>query len=119
MVQRQRGELEHGILEILWSSDEPLTAVDVRDRFDEPIPATTTIITVLDRLRSKGRVQREKSGTGSYRYSTTADHHEHIAESMAAALAASSDRSLALMNFTGQLTDDDRDALRRMLDNRE
>jgi predicted transcriptional regulator len=119
MSGRRKGELEQLVLATLWASEEPLTAVDVRAAFDEPIPATTTVITVLERLRSKGLVDREKVGTEAYRYSTTSDHNEHVAESMASALASSSDRSLALMNFTGQLSEEDKEVLRRMLDSRE
>ena len=119
MSTRRKGELERLILATLWASDESLTAVDIRATFDEPIPAITTIITVLERLRTKGLVAREKSGTNSFRYTTTSDHNEHIADSMASALANSTDRSLALMNFTGQLSDEDKAVLRRILDTRE
>lgn len=119
MSGRRKGELEQLILATLWASESPLTVVDVRSAFGEPIPANTTIITVLERLRAKGLVSREKTGTDSYRYTTTSDHNVHIADSMANALATSSDRSLALMNFTGQLSDEDKELLRRMLDSRE
>ena len=119
MSSRRKGELEQLVLAALWSSDTPLTAVDVRATFDEPLPAMTTVITVLERLRSKGQVSREKSGTDSYRYTTTTSHDEHIVDSMTTALAASSDRALALINFTGQLSDEDKEVLRRMLDSRE
>ena len=116
---RRKGELEQLILASLWANDSAMSALEVRAAFDEPVPATTTIITVLERLRAKGLVSRDKVGTDSYRYTTTSDHNEHIAESMAAALAGSTDRSLALMNFTGQLSDADKAVLRRMLDTRE
>lgn len=119
MSARRKGELEQLILATLWASDTPLTALDVRATFDEPVPATTTVITVLERLRGKELVDREKVGTDSYRYTTTSDHNEHVALAMASALAASSDRSLTLLNFTGQLSDEDKDVLRRMLDSRE
>lgn len=119
MSTRRKGELERLILAVLWASEEPLTVLEVRDSFDEPFPATTTVITVLERLRQKGLVDRDKSGTGSYKYTTTSDHNEHVADTMASALASSSDRSLALLNFTGQLSDEDKKILRRMLDSRE
>ena len=119
MTARRKGELEQLILATLWASETPLTAIDVRATFDEPIPATTTVITVLERLRAKGLVDREKTGTAAYRYATTRDHNEHVAAAMTAALAASSDRSLTLLNFTGQLSDEDKAALRRMLESRE
>ncbi|MEN9740170.1 MAG: hypothetical protein RLZ72_436 [Actinomycetota bacterium] len=119
MSTRRKGELEHLILAALWAGETPLTVVEVRDTFDEPVPATTTVITVLERLRHKGLVRRDKSGSGSYKYTTTSDHNEHVADTMASALASSSDRSLALLNFTGQLSDEDKQVLRRMLDSRE
>ncbi len=119
MSGRRKGELEQLVLAALWASTEPLAANDVRDSFDEPIPAVTTIITVLERLRSKGLVERTKAGTDSFRYSTTSDQSTLIADSMANALASSTNKSLALMNFTGQLSDEDRETLRLMLDARE
>lgn len=119
MAQRQRGELEQALLDVLWTSETPLSVAEICEHCDEPRPATTTVITVLERLRAKGIVSREKTGTDAYRYTTTREHHEHIAESMTAALANSTDRSLTLMNFTGQLSDDDKAVLRRMLESRE
>ncbi|MEY4477163.1 MAG: hypothetical protein RJA31_667 [Actinomycetota bacterium] len=116
---RRKGELERLILASLWANDSSMSVLEVRATFDEPVPATTTIITVLERLRAKGLVSRDKVGTDSYRYTTTSDHNEHVALAMASALAASSDRSLTLLNFTGQLSDEDKDVLRRMLDSRE
>ena len=119
MASRQRGELETSVLAVLWASEVPLSASEIRSGFDEPVPAATTVITVLERLRAKGLVERGKPASGSYVYKTTANHNEHIAESMATALAQSSDRTMALMNFTGQLSNEDKDILRRMLDGRE
>ena len=55
---RARGELELVVLRLLWAADEPLTAREIQDRFPGRVPASTTILTALDRLRAKGDVTR-------------------------------------------------------------
>ena len=56
---RPRGQLEQAVLDALWSADDGLSARQVLDAFPEPRPALTTVLTVLDRLRRKGQVERQ------------------------------------------------------------
>lgn len=68
------GSLEAEVMEILWSSDEPVAVRDVleivnRDR--SPGLAYTTVMTVLARLAEKEILTRERHGRG-YRYTAAA-----------------------------------------------
>jgi predicted transcriptional regulator len=63
--------LERAVLQVLWDRPSPVAAKDVlaalgdRDRAGAGAPrelAITTVLTVLDRLRRKGLVRRERSG---------------------------------------------------------
>lgn len=113
---RNRGELESQIMNILWDSAEPLTAKEVQSRFTVQVPAITTLITVLDRLRTKGTVNRASTGGRSHIFSAARSRVDDIAESMASALSTAPDQSAALLLFAGTLSDDDRIMLRRALD---
>lgn len=58
---RPRGQLEQAVLDVLWSAGpDGLTAREVLDRCDEPRPALTTVLTVLERLGRKGGVLRDE-----------------------------------------------------------
>jgi predicted transcriptional regulator len=60
---RPLGELEAAILMTLWSSSAKLSVREVLGRIKRrPALAYTTVMTVLDRLYSKGLVAREKKG---------------------------------------------------------
>ncbi len=109
---RNRGELEAHILCILWDASGPLTAKEVQERFEENVPAITTLITVLDRMRIKGDVQKFSSGGRSNTFSASKSRIEHTTTAMTAALAESPDTAAALMHFAGSLSEEDRDFLR-------
>ncbi len=115
-MQRERGALGTSVMNILWDAPDGATGNQVRDAIVEPRPALTTVLTVLDRLRDKGLVRREKFESRGYRYFATTPRDETIVDSMVRSLTESSDRSLTLFNFAGNLTDADRDILRRALD---
>ena len=116
MVQRQRGELESLVLAALWDSPGGLTGNEIRDTFADPKPAVTTILTVLDRLRDKGVITRDKTDGRGFRYSAVTARHDTIVNSMVKTLTESTDRTLALLHFAGNLTESDRAILRQALD---
>jgi predicted transcriptional regulator len=109
--------LEAAIMSVLWDAPHELTAQQIRAKFDEPLPAITTVITVLDRLRHKGLVARSATAGQSYVFHATRSRDDDIAATMTAALELSPDRALALMRFAGSLTDSDREFLRRAITN--
>lgn len=116
MNQRQRGELESAVLNSLWDSPAGLTGSEIISRFDEPRPALTTIATVLERLRAKGDVRREKNDGRGFRYFASEERVATLANEMTSALTRADDRALTLLNFAGALTEEDRAILRRALD---
>jgi predicted transcriptional regulator len=111
-TSRNRGELEADIMNVLWNASEPVTARDVQDAFTVKVPAITTIITVLDRMRTKGSVVREATGGRSYVFSAARSRVLEITETMSSALHGADDRTAALLLFAGSLSEEDRQFLR-------
>lgn len=113
--RRARGELESAVLRELWASDVPLSAKDLQSNFTQPIPALTTLLTVLDRLVGKGTVVRTAApGRGSV-FAASTSEASHAAGAMVTALLSSSDRSAALTRFAGHLGECEVEALRKAL----
>ena len=102
-------------MEALWSADGAMTARDVQDALAGRELATTTVLTVLGRLERKGLVSRERNGR-AHRYRSVASREDHVAELMRDALDAAPDRGAALARFLGSIPDDERAALRELLD---
>ena len=57
----QLTKAEEQVMQIVWSLEE-CTVQDIREKFDEPKPARTTIATVLTVLENKGFVRHETVG---------------------------------------------------------
>lgn len=115
MIQRKRGQLEADILDALWSSEVPMTVKDIQSRIDNPRPAVTTLITVLERLRVKGSVDRRASTGRSFEYFASRSRLDQANASIHIALENAGDRHAALMLLAGSLTEKDRDVLSRAL----
>jgi predicted transcriptional regulator len=119
---RERGELETQIMRVLWNSETPMSAKDIQAQFDaaasdgDRVPAYTTLVTVLGRLEKKGVVQREAASPRKVRYTATRSQEEQASSTMLEALDRVADREVALMQFAGNLDQDDLDLLRRALD---
>jgi predicted transcriptional regulator len=117
MVQRRsRGVLETAVLRILWHSRRPLTAREIQACFDQDarVPALTTVLTVLDRLRVKQLVDKASS-EGGFVFSAARSQSGYVADAMMAALATAEDRSPALLQFAATLDPGDLATLRRAL----
>jgi predicted transcriptional regulator len=111
--------LRTALLRILWAADEPLTAKQIRARFtDEPIPAITTLLTVLDRLGASGLVDRRPSPSGESVFSASAPESQFTADAMIAALVSADDSSAALLRFAGELDEGHLEILRKALSER-
>lgn len=102
-------------MEALWTAEGAVTARTVQDALAGRELATTTVLTVLGRLERKGLVTRERSGR-AHRYRSVASREDHVAELMHDALDAAPDRGAALARFLGFIPDDERAALRDLLD---
>jgi predicted transcriptional regulator len=111
--RRGAGELAGEVLGILQAAGEPLSPADVRARLGGDL-AYTTVVTILSRLHAKGVLDRERDGR-AFRYSPVADEPGLAARQMASVLAAEADREAVLARFVSSLSDEDEQALRRML----
>lgn len=119
MAQRRpRGELEAAVLRVLWEAGGPCTAREVQHRFIDAdrMPAFTTVLTVLERLRAKGRVVRTEANGGGSLFAAAESESLSAANAMLSALVGSSDRSAALLRFAGELDPRDVEVLRAALD---
>lgn len=118
------GDLERAILEVLWGpegdprpSDEWLTVRDVQAILSESRgTAYTTVMTVLDRMVTKGLVEREK-GSRAHSYRPARSRQETTVQLMSSILGEFSDgeRHSALMAFVREVPESDRQALRDAL----
>ncbi|HZE41834.1 MAG TPA: BlaI/MecI/CopY family transcriptional regulator [Stackebrandtia sp.] len=109
------GELEHAIMDVLWSAPRPQTAREVRDALTERDLAATTILTVLSRLEGKGLVERDRSNR-AHRYRPTAERDVHVAGLMRQALDSAPDATAALARFADAVTPSEAAALTEALE---
>jgi predicted transcriptional regulator len=108
------GDLERAVMEVLWSAGAPLAAADVVAALPGRELAITTVLTVLDRLRRKQMVTRQRAGR-AYRYTPTSTREQLVADAMVEALGGSDDRSAAFARFIESVSEDDADLLRKAL----
>jgi len=102
-------------MDVLWNTDDWMTPRRVQDALpaDHPV-GYTTVMTVLVRLWKKRRLERHSEGR-AYAYRPVHSRSEHVALRMEAILGTAGDRSIALARFADQLSDDEREELRRLL----
>ncbi|GAB3274913.1 BlaI/MecI/CopY family transcriptional regulator [Kineosporia babensis] len=110
----RRDHLERAVLECLWDHPDGLTAPEVVDLLAERQPALTTVHTVLDRLRAKDMVLRERDGR-VYRHRAVRSREEMTAQAMLAVLQDSADHHLALSMFVRSVSSADAESLRKAL----
>lgn len=112
------GQLERSVMELLWESDSPLNAYELRDelaaRSDDRALAATTVLTVLSRLEKKDFVLADRSAR-PHRYAAVASRAAHMAEVMHDALGDSQDRRAVLERFIGGVSSEDAAVLRQLL----
>ena len=115
---REPGELEAQVLRILRGFDGPVGARAVQDLFEEPRPAYTSLLTILDRLRVKGLVERVETSPRKVAFVAVQSTEEHATDLMLGVLDDVDDRRAVLLRFAGNLDDADvaflRDALGAM-----
>lgn len=113
---RQLGQLEAVVMARLWSADRPVSVREVvEDLRQEREIAYTTVLTVLDNLRRKEMVTREKQGR-AYHYRSRLTREEHTAALMEEVLAGSADRQVTLLRFVEQMSPQEVARLREVLD---
>jgi predicted transcriptional regulator len=107
-------ELERAVMQALWRAPDGGSAADVVAALPGRALAVTTVLTVLERLRRKGLVERERDGR-AYTYRAAAEREALVAEAMLSALGDSADRALAISRFVDGMPAEDVEALRRAL----
>ena len=116
------GVLERLLMDVLWDSPTPLTANDLKDSLMSPglatkptkPLATTTVLTVLSRLETKGFVTRDRS-VRPHAYTAVMTRATHTAGLMHEVLGQVPDRQAALVRFIGGVTPQEADTLRQLL----
>lgn len=115
------GVLERMLMNILWDSDQPLPANELRDRLLDPAAArstkplaTTTVLTVLSRLENKGFVTRDR-GTRPHLYRAVGSRADHTADLMHQVLGTAADRPATLARFIGTVSPEEAETLRQLL----
>ncbi|MEK2471586.1 BlaI/MecI/CopY family transcriptional regulator [Streptomyces noursei] len=113
-ARRPAGELEASVLAALWAADGPLTPAEVQSELGGRL-ARTTVTTILSRLHDKGAVSRSRAGRG-FAYSPIHDSAGLTARRMRSELDKQDDRTTALARFVSELTSEDEQLLRSLLD---
>lgn len=108
------GPLEAAVLEVLWDATAPMSVRQVVDALGDRDPAYTTIATVLENLRRKQRVERDRVGRLWY-YRAVSNRAAHAAEVMHGALSASDDAHDTLLRFVDEMAPEEVDVLRNLL----
>lgn len=109
------GELERAVMDVLWNGEVEFTAVELRDELPGRDLATTTVLTVLSRLESKGMVARER-GRRPHVYRALSTRADHVADLMREVLGTAPDRDAVLARFVGTVSGEEAATLRRLLD---
>ncbi|MFD8326828.1 BlaI/MecI/CopY family transcriptional regulator [Streptomyces lydicus] len=112
--RRPAGELEASVLAALWTARVPLSPAEVQGALGGRL-ARTTVTTILTRLHDKGVVSRSRAGRG-FAYSPIQDSAGLTARRMRSELDKQDDRGTALARFVSQLTDEDEQLLRTLLE---
>jgi predicted transcriptional regulator len=116
MVLRGLGELERAIMEVVWSAGGPVTGREVVDELARARPvAYTTVLTVMDRLISKGMLVKDRTGK-AHTYEAGQSRAAYTAALMARVLGGADDTTAVLLRFVEQLPPDEAAKLHAALD---
>ncbi|MFF5209544.1 BlaI/MecI/CopY family transcriptional regulator [Streptosporangium sp. NPDC000396] len=108
---RGLGDLESAIMDRLWSYRRPASVRDVlEDLRREREIAYTTVMTVMDKLHTKGLLRRKPVGR-AYIYEVVATKEAYTAELMRNTLASSGNQAATLVHFLERLTPQEAEAL--------
>ncbi|MBK0331664.1 BlaI/MecI/CopY family transcriptional regulator [Brachybacterium sp. MASK1Z-5] len=115
---RSNGALEALVMRALWQADEALGARAILGTFADPVPAYTTVLTVLTRLEEKGMVEREAISPRKVRFRPRVSSAEAHARDMVETLDEADDRRGALLAFADTLSSEDIELMRSAIDAR-
>lgn len=101
-------------MDAVWSAAAPMTVRDIMDTVNAERRrgklAYTTVLTVVNNLADKRMLLRD-ANSRAFRYEAAVSREDYTASRMNQVLAETPDRTAALLQFTAQLTDDERAAL--------
>ncbi|HEX6580514.1 MAG TPA: BlaI/MecI/CopY family transcriptional regulator [Actinomycetota bacterium] len=109
------GPLEAEIMDHAWKRGDPVTVREVVDSVGVRNGlAYTTVMTVMERLSTKGFLVRRKVGR-AYSYKTRVSRDDYSAALVRSVLAASKDRRSVLLGFVRSVKEDDLKELERLV----
>ncbi|MEV0231484.1 BlaI/MecI/CopY family transcriptional regulator [Nonomuraea sp. NPDC050786] len=112
---RGLGELESTIMDRMWAIKEPASVRDVLEHLRKERPlAYTTVMTVMDKLHTKGLLKRKPVGR-AYIYEAVSSKEAYTADVMRDSLARSGNRAATLVHFLERLTPEEASALEAAL----
>ena len=90
-------------MEVVWSTDGPVTGREVVDELARSRPVVyTTVLTVMDRLARKGILDKQPTGK-AHTYRAVQSREAYTAERMASLLGDGGDPAAVLLRFIQQL----------------
>ncbi|MFG1702614.1 BlaI/MecI/CopY family transcriptional regulator [Nonomuraea sp. M3C6] len=112
---RGLGELESTIMDRMWAIKQPASVRDVLEHLlkDRHL-AYTTVMTVMDKLHTKGLLRRKPVGR-AYVYEAVSSKEAYTADVMRESLANSGNQAATLVHFLERLTPDEATALESAL----
>jgi hypothetical protein len=113
--RRRHGALKGDLLELLVHASAPLSARELRSRLSAPTPALASVLTVLERMRRAGEIERIEAPDDELRFAIAREDAAAVVHGMIDSLLRSADRTGALMSFAGSLDESDAAVLRRAL----
>ncbi|MEV4177142.1 MULTISPECIES: BlaI/MecI/CopY family transcriptional regulator [unclassified Nonomuraea] len=114
-MARGLGELESTIMDRMWAIKQPASVRDVLEHLrKERTLAYTTVMTVMDKLHTKGLLKREPVGR-AYIYEAVSSKEAYTADVMRESLAGSGNRAATLVHFLERLTPEEASALEAAL----
>lgn len=114
----QVGPLERRVLDVLWrtrATHSTRSIVDALSGSEGPVPAYTTVATVLGHLVEKSLVVREQIATVWF-YSAALTGCGYDAARMVRSLSDTNDRRRCLARFVGLLDEEDQAMLKALLE---
>ncbi|GAB1818221.1 BlaI/MecI/CopY family transcriptional regulator [Herbidospora sp. RD11066] len=112
---RGLGELEATIMDRMWSYRRPALVREVLDdlRREREI-AYTTVMTVMDKLHTKGLLRRRLDGR-AYVYEAVTSKEAYTADLMRESLAGSGNQAATFVHFLERLTPEEAAAMEAAL----
>ncbi|MDR8411734.1 BlaI/MecI/CopY family transcriptional regulator [Nonomuraea sp. 3-1Str] len=112
---RGLGELESAIMDRMWARRRPASVREVfQDLKQERTIAYTTVMTVMDKLHTKGLLKRRPVGR-AYVYEPVASKEAYTADLMRTVLAGGGNQAATLVHFLERLTPEEAAALEAAL----